>query len=126
MTQRSLVIVAHGSRAEAANAEFLQLVDKLKTQLTGSYAGVFGAFLELAEPSIPHAILEAAAEGKNGVDVYPMFFNCGKHVQRDIPGIVEAVMGENPALDICLMDYFGSGSHLASAMAQHIVAQAEE
>merc|ERR1711916_258963 len=83
-TQTALLIMAHGSRASAANEEFLAFVNKLAEQ-NQHYTAVRGVFLELSEPSLVQAVHSLADQGINTFQLYPLFFNCGKHVQKDIP-----------------------------------------
>lgn len=117
--QRALIVMAHGSRAEAANQQFLALVHELKKH-TPHYASVSGAFLELATPTLAEAVQIEFEKGTVQFDVYPMFFNCGKHVSKDIPDLVRQANHTYPNTDIRLLDYFGAGDQLLQAMAKHI------
>ena len=119
---KTLLIIAHGSRATSANEEFLQLVQQLKPRFH-QYRDVRGVFLELCAPSLADAVNELADAGHNEFDVYPMFFNCGKHVKQDIPGIVETLRSSHPTLEIRLLDYFGCSEQLGAAMLNHVEQQ---
>jgi sirohydrochlorin ferrochelatase len=57
------------------------------------------------------------------VQVYPLFFNKGKHVSRDIPDQVEEARQRHPHLRIELLEYFGNAGGLVSLVRDHIDAQ---
>lgn len=118
-TNKALAIIAHGSRNNAANEEFLELVCQL-AGTTREYADLRGCFLELASPSLPEAVADLVAEGHRQIDVYPLFFNQGKHVARDIPALVEEEKRVYANTEIRLLPYFGSFSGLAGMIEAHL------
>jgi sirohydrochlorin ferrochelatase len=118
-SNRALVVIAHGSRSRDANQEFRQVLDKLDGSRLG-YAHIEAAFLEVAEPSLP-AVVECLSRcAVEAIDVYPMFFNCGRHVSRDIPALIESIGQQHPGISLTLLPYFGSFDGLAPAMGEHI------
>lgn len=119
---RSLLIIAHGSRAKPANEEFLAFVSRLKAKLT-HYKSVKGVFLELCEPSLEQAVQADLELGIDSFDVYPLFINGGKHVTKDIPSIVDTIRSNNRQLDIQLMTYFGASDLMAAAVQADICRQ---
>lgn len=118
----ALIIMAHGSRAEAANDEFRLLVEKV-AERGGDYATVLPCFLELARPSLLEALQQIEHQPVTRVLVYPLFFNIGKHVAEDIPAQVEEARARHPHLHIELLDYFGTAEGLVALMDQHIHSQ---
>ena len=118
-TNRSLAVIAHGSRNENANQEFLQLVCDL-AGVVGEYEAVRGCFLELAEPSLAQAVEELVNTGADHIQVYPLFFNQGKHVARDIPALVDEQQQRFPEHRIELLSYFGSFDGLARMIRTHL------
>ena len=54
------------------------------------------------------------------VQLYPLFFNKGKHVGKDIPAQVEDARQRFPDLSIELLDYFGNAKGLAGLVLKHI------
>lgn len=122
---RALIVIAHGSRSNAANDEFRAVLGKLRADELG-YSHIEGAFLEAAPPALG-AVVECLAQCRvAAIDVYPMFFNCGRHVSRDIPELVRVLRGQYPALPIKLLPYFGSFDGLAGVMSEHITRSATE
>lgn len=119
---KALLIMAHGSRAEAANREFKLLVHEL-ARVSADYAVVLPCFLELATPSLHEAVLQLERQSVGIVHLYPLFFNGGKHVAFDIPAQVREARERHPRLDIHLLDYFGRAPGLVALMRDHIAAQ---
>ena len=113
---RALLVIAHGSRREAANAEFRQQVEQIAQQV--SHAPVRAAFLELAEPGIVEGLRQLAADGAEAIDVFPLFLNAGRHVAQDIPEQVADAQQALPAVDIRLLDYLGRTAALPALVAQ--------
>jgi sirohydrochlorin ferrochelatase len=121
MNSKVLLIMAHGSRREAANDEFRALVAQIAQTLEG-YREVRAIFLELAVPDLAQACAELAGTGEEvtHIDLYPLFFNQGKHVERDIPAQIAQVQQGYPQLSVRQLPYFGSSAQLAGLVVQHI------
>ncbi len=119
---KCLLIMAHGSRAQQANDEFAAIVEKMKP-LLASYQHVEAIFLELCEPSMKQAVEKNYQLGFRKFDIYPMFFNKGKHVGVDIPNQIDACLAEFKNTDIKQLDYFGSFDSFAGSMVKHIEQQ---
>ena len=123
---KALLIMAHGSRSDTANDEFRALVEAVAESAPGAgeeYVAVLPCFLELAQPSLVEAIQQLEHQPVTHVQLYPLFFNKGKHVGKDIPAQVEDARERFPALTIELQDYFGNADGLASLVLEHIASQ---
>lgn len=123
---KALLIMAHGSRSETANDEFRALVERVSEAAHANgqeYAAVIPCFLELARPSLIEAIQQIEHQPVETVQLYPLFFNKGKHVGRDIPAQIEEARERFPDLDITLLDYFGNSEGLADLVLGHIASQ---
>ena len=99
------MVVAHGSRADAANAAHRATVAELRRRLDVT---VVAAFLELAEPDIAAAIDEVIAAGATDVGVLPYLLYPGRHVVDDIPEIVAAAGRRHADVAIRLLPAFGA------------------
>ncbi len=118
-SNRALIVIAHGSKSKTANEEFKQVLGKLDGANLG-YDHIEAAFLEAAQPALS-AVVECLSRcAMEAVDVYPLFFNCGRHVSRDIPALIEAIGKQHPDISLTLLPYFGSFDGLASVMGDHI------
>lgn len=131
VSQKALVIMGHGSRRQAANTEFIgyaqkvaqaNAADESKTQ----YPFVSAAFLELATPTLMQACETAVAQGCTHIDVYPLFLNQGRHVERDIPIQVAEVMERFDQVEVRLLDYMGNSSELTNLVINHLQEQQGE
>lgn len=120
---KALLIMAHGSRSETANDEFRALVETVAESAHAAgqeYVAVLPCFLELASPSLVDAIQQLEHQPVETVQLYPLFFNKGKHVGKDIPAQVEEARQRFPDLTIELLEYFGNAGGLAPLVLQHI------
>lgn len=105
---KSLLLVAHGSRRASSNEEIRQLTDRLADSADGAFGRVSCAFLELAEPSIPDGIELAIQAGATEVVVLPYFLSAGRHVAEDIPELVAPKQSEHPTVEIRISTYVGA------------------
>ena len=113
---KGLVLVAHGSRREASNDEVRQLAARLAERAGDSFGGVSAAFLELAEPSIPDAILASLDKGASEVVVLPYFLSAGRHVVTDIPAEVDKARAARPDARIRVAPYLGASQSVVDVL----------
>lgn len=78
----ALLLIAHGSRQEEANADLDHLAAELRRD--GRFVAVIASFLELAEPTIDDGAARCIAEGAERVVLLPYFLSAGIHVRRDL------------------------------------------
>ncbi len=112
----AVLLVAHGSRVPASNAEIEALAERLARRL-GSEVAVTHAFLELARPAIPEAIDDLAGRGVRRIVLIPYFLSAGRHVGEDIPGIVADARRRHPALEVEITTHFGAVSAVPELLA---------
>ncbi len=115
---KALIIMAHGSRRAEANEEFFTLVAQIDTN-NDLYNIVKPALLEQAPPTLLQAC-QTLPDQITHVDVYPLFFNQGRHVERDIPAQVAEVIEAMPDKSFRLLDYFGKSPSLANFVIEQI------
>lgn len=123
--ERALIIMAHGSRRAEANEEFFNLVKKIGEEASGGhkrYCTVLPALLEQAPPTLLE-VCRALPDTVEEVDIYPLFFNQGRHVEKDIPAQVAEVMDALPEKTVQLLSYFGQSGGLAGLVLDHIAQQ---
>lgn len=99
------LIIAHGSREAESNQGLFDLLHRLREKHPKHR--VVGAFLELAEPTIPDAIEQCITAGATEIFVLPLMFFPGRHVRRDIPRFLEEAKTRHPKV------IFHYGGHLA-------------
>lgn len=116
MRTTRLLIVAHGSRREASNAEVRALAERVRVLCGPQIAGVEVAFLELAEPSIPEGLARCATAGADEIVVFPYFLAAGTHVARDIPEAVGDFAQAHPQVRVRLTPQLGTSDALPGAI----------
>lgn len=82
---KAILYVAHGSRRESWNEEFVTFIKKVMMLSAEPIQG-FG-FLEQAEPSIERAVEACIARGATEITLVPIFLLPGVHVNQDLPAI---------------------------------------
>ena len=93
-----ILLFAHGSRVEEANTGVRDLARQVEA--AGPYPYVRAAFLELAEPDLARAVIEAMAAGLRRVVIVPYFLTMGLHLRRDLPQLVAAARQTCPDFEI--------------------------
>src|ERR1700736_5770457 len=78
----ALLLIAHGSRQNDANADLHYFAAVLRER--GDYPIVEASFLELAEPNIEQGTELCVAQGADCVVLLPYFLSAGIHVRRDL------------------------------------------
>jgi sirohydrochlorin ferrochelatase len=116
----AVVVVAHGSRAEAANDAHRRVVADLAAR---SSHRVSPAFLELAAPDVVEAVRLAVAEGATEVLVLPYFLYPGRHSKTDIPALVAEAARAHPEVTVRMLAPFGDDPAVVDALAAQIDAQ---
>ena len=117
---KALIMIAHGSRREEANAEFIALVERVRTAAGSKYGFVEPCFLELASPSLPEAADQVIGNGATHICVFPYFLNSGNHVLRDIPDIVAQLTSRYPHCTITPLPYFGTIEGIAELISRQL------
>ena len=114
---KALIVIDHGSRRPSAHQELLDLVKKLSEMRPEIF--VKGAHLELAEPSFPQVLDEVIEElcfeaplSDIQVQVLPWFLASGRHLNGDIPELIEAAHKKYPQVSIQLVPHLGSSEQL--------------
>lgn len=112
------MLVAHGSRRQASNQEVELLVEQLRQRLSGKFERVEGAFLELAEPAVDQQLCELAAAGIEEIVILPYFLAAGKHVEHDLPELLEQTRKQYPQCQLTLLNHIGLLPGLLSLIEQ--------
>ncbi|WP_299461798.1 sirohydrochlorin chelatase, partial [uncultured Gimesia sp.] len=79
---KAVLLIAHGSRRDAANQDLVKLAEMLRERRQFPIIEI--AYLELAEPTIPAAAARCVAAGADEVLMLPYFLSAGVHVQNDL------------------------------------------
>ncbi len=105
---RSLIVLAHGSRTDAANAEVRRLVDGLRAELEDDTIGrVAVAFLDMAAPTLEACVRHEVSAGAAEIVVMPLFLASGRHVTEHVPRLVNAERARHAGVRFEVLPHVG-------------------
>jgi sirohydrochlorin cobaltochelatase len=119
MTQRALVLFAHGARDPKWAQPFQrlqQIIGQQRPDLTVSLA-----FLELMTPRLPELVEQLVRDGCRDVTLVPVFLGQGGHVLRDLPVIVDQIRGQHAGLTLNVAEAAGENAQVLNAIAQYCI-----
>jgi sirohydrochlorin cobaltochelatase len=116
--ERAVILVDHGSRERAANAQLAAIAAALARQLRGRRVAT--AHLSIAAPGLPAAIDACVAEGAREIVVMPYFLAPGRHAKHDVPRIARAARGRHPGVRIAVSAPLGVHAGLVAAVAERV------
>jgi sirohydrochlorin ferrochelatase len=119
----ALLLIAHGSRQEEANADLYHVQAALRGR--GTFAVVEAAFLELAEPDIDAGAARCVAQGAERVVLLPYFLSAGVHVRRDLVEARQRLASRYPQVRFRLAEPLGQHPLLLEVVAER-AREAEE
>ncbi len=96
----AILVIAHGSRQEAANQDLFDLVKRLEAK--ADYPIVEGCFLELAAPDLPAGGDRCVARGARRVLLVPYFLSAGVHLERDLTAARDEMKGRHANVEFHL------------------------
>jgi len=116
MTNKALIIVAHGSRKSSSNEEVKALGEKVSFLVDQRYGLVMTSFLEFAAPSLEESMLSCIDKGVSEIVILPYFLASGNHVTRDIPEVVQKIEAAYPKVKITLIEHLGSSPGMVNLL----------
>lgn len=116
----AILLIAHGSRVEAANADLRTLAEMIVEKRPEAI--VEYAYLELAEPTIPEGLQKCVERGAEEVRMLPWFLSAGSHVTRDLEGDRRQFQEQHPTIECILCPPLG----LHPLMIELVLARLEE
>jgi sirohydrochlorin cobaltochelatase len=105
MTDKRLVLLAHGSKDTRWQLPFNELTTVLKERLGAD--AVCLAYVEFIPPTVSDVAGEAVRDGKRELLVLPMFLAAGAHLAEDVPAQVTEARSRFPQLQIELLPPIG-------------------
>ena len=112
-----LLLLAHGSRQPEWARPFEAVRDRV--QQARPELAVRLAFLEIMQPSLRQALMDAGEHGYTQVQIAPLFLGAGGHLQRDIPQVAQAVQAQYPRLTIGIAAAAGEQAEVIEALARY-------
>jgi sirohydrochlorin ferrochelatase len=102
---KAVLLVSPGSRLPKTKEEIFALVGALRQRLSNTI--IKFAFLEIETPSIPEGIDQCVAQGALDITLALNFLNTGKHVDQDIPAIVQIAKKKYPKVKFAITKPIG-------------------
>jgi len=134
-----IIIVDHGSRVKAANdmldlvssfnfcidlnVELARVVFKVVLKYKSKFGGesiVEPAHMELSEPSISAAYRRCIEQGATSIICHPFFLSRGRHVQVDIPTLVQQAAEEFPSIAYRITEPLGTSDKIIDLIDESI------
>ena len=115
----AIVLVDHGSKKREANATLDAFAEVYKRRSGREVVEI--AHMEIAEPSISQAVGRCVASGATDIVVAPYFLSPGRHVQKDIPALVDEAAREHPGVDVRLAKPIGIDPLVAEIIEARVV-----
>ncbi|MCB9771734.1 MAG: CbiX/SirB N-terminal domain-containing protein [Candidatus Omnitrophica bacterium] len=113
---KAVIIISHGSRISKTKEEVCSLIERIKELTPISF--IECAFLELESPSIPESIDTCVKKGAKEIIILLNFLNAGRHVDADIPQIVNEARARFPHVKFHITPPVGQHSGIAELFAQ--------
>jgi sirohydrochlorin ferrochelatase len=113
----ALLLIAHGSRQEEANADLLYVAAGLRAR---GWPIVEASFLELAGPDIGEGGANCVAQGAKRVILVPYFLSAGVHVRRDLAEARAKLAQRFPSVDFRLAEPLGQHPLLLEVVANRV------
>ncbi len=119
MSQRALILFAHGARSASWAAPFERLRDL--TRAREPQVRVELAFLELMSPRLPEVVAALSAAGIADITVVPVFLGQGGHVLRDLPLMLDELRAAYPAIAMKVVEAAGENAAVLQALSDYCV-----
>ncbi len=103
-SKTALLLIAHGSRQAAANADLYQVVAAMRQR---GYDIAEASFLELTGPTGEEAGARCVEQGAERVILLPFFLSAGVHVQRDLTALCDRLSRRYPTVAFRLAEPLG-------------------
>ena len=114
----AVLLIAHGSRQQAANDDLHELAARLAGQ--GTYPIVEPCFLELAEPELFKGGQRCVQQGATRVLMIPYFLADGVHLRRDLTAARDELKRRHPDVQFILGSPLGPNPLLDDLVAARI------
>jgi sirohydrochlorin ferrochelatase len=139
-----IILVDHGSRVQTANQDFEQVGAlftprpvllpfqfvhfnvNLLAQLAAQFRRQSGhtivepAHMEMAEPTIMHALKKCVEQGATTIVCHPYFLSNGRHVREDIPALLSAASAANNNVPYTVTPPIGMQPEMLSLIAKSV------
>ncbi|TEB06952.1 Sirohydrochlorin ferrochelatase [Pelotomaculum schinkii] len=114
----AVILLSHGSRA--VDARTVLEAYRMMLEKSCSYDFVATASLQFNQPDLPATVEEMIKKGAQRIVVAPLFLYQGRHVQDDIPEIVQREREKYPEVELVLASNIGADERVAQVIMDRI------
>lgn len=114
----AILLIAHGSRRAAANADLVQLANSVRARCPDQIVEI--AYLELTEPTIPQGAARCVERGATDVRMSPFFLSAGTHIAEDLTGFQAEFSTQFPGIHFQLCPPLGLHPLLVNALLERL------
>lgn len=112
MPAGAVILFAHGAR----EPEWARPFEHVRDRLRADGLRVELAYLEIMKPPLEEAARILAAEGVKIATIVPLFLAQGKHLRRELPGMVETLRREHPGTEFRVTPAIGDDPEILAAI----------
>ena len=112
MSSTAVILFAHGAR----EPEWARPLEEVRDRLRADGLRVELAYLEIMKPDLHEAAKTLAADHAKKVTIVPMFLSQGKHLKRELPGMVAALSRAHPGVDFRVTSALGDDPEILAAI----------
>ncbi|MCL1917615.1 MAG: CbiX/SirB N-terminal domain-containing protein [Peptococcaceae bacterium] len=116
--KKSVLVVAHGSRAKETEAALEAVLSMVKEKLPNAI--IEGAFMEFSERTLEKGVSALAAKGATEIKIIPYFLFMGTHLKKNIPHIRTVCAASFPGIKITMGEPLGVDERLADILVDRI------
>jgi sirohydrochlorin ferrochelatase len=113
-----VVLMAHGTPLEEANAPLYRILAQLQTKLAFDHGIV--AFLDCNTPTIADGIRTLIERNVNRLVTLPYFLHLGRHVSEDLPQIVQEAATAWPQVELVAANHLDYDLRLVQAIVDRL------
>ncbi|MBI4318261.1 MAG: CbiX/SirB N-terminal domain-containing protein [Chloroflexi bacterium] len=116
--KEAVLLLGHGSRRAEANEGMYSTIEMVRR--LAELEIVEAGFMGLNPPSIPEGVAACVAQGATKIVMIPYFLHLGRHVQSDLPGLVDQLRQQYPHVEILLGRHIGYDRRLAEIVVERV------
>lgn len=113
----TILLVGHGSREPAGNAEVEEFARRLRARQPAW--DIQACFIEFAEPRVDEG-LARAAKHSDRVIVVPLILNAAGHVKMEIPQHIEAARARHPRVEFVYAPHLGASDAILAILKRRL------
>lgn len=117
MSNKGILLLAHGSRNQSAVAEMIEIAENYRR--AHPEKTVYYAFEEFAEPTIEQACQEISKKHQKVV-VVPLYLTQGRHLTDSLPERMVELEKTHPELQIVMASHIGADKRLSDIIEDRI------